>query len=192
MPASTANKVLFGLTNVYYAVATEGENGVFTYGAPVRIPGATEMSTDPAGESTSFFADNQVYYEAEANQGYEGTFNFAKLPTSFYVDVLGQKLVNGGLFENSNAKSKRIALLFEIDGDVQADRFVYYNVSVSRPGTASKTKEDSTEVNTVELNFKATPRPDGAIKWVTGADTPKEIYDAFYTQVTEPTEVPAG
>lgn len=188
----TANKVLFGLTNVHYAVATEGADGKFTYAPPVRIPGATEMSTDPAGESTSFFADNQVYYEAEANQGYEGKFSFGQLPQSFYTDVLGQTVVNGGLYENANAKSKRIALLFEIDGDQKADRFVYYNVSVSRPGNASKTKEDKTEVNTVELNFKATPRPDGAIKWVTGPDTTQAVYDAFYTAVTEPTEVPAG
>lgn len=190
--AGTDNKVLFGLKNVHYAVATEGVDGTFTYANPVRIPGATEMSTDPAGESTSFFADDSVYYEAEANQGYEGKFNFAKLPQSFYTDVLGQTVVNGGLLENSNAKSKRIALLFEIDGDQKADRFVYYNVSVSRPGNASKTKEDKTEVNTVELNFKATPRPDGAIKWVTGPDTPQAVYDAFYTAVTEPVEVPAG
>ncbi|HWI49116.1 MAG TPA: major tail protein, partial [Rummeliibacillus sp.] len=76
--AGTANKVLFGLKNVYYAVATEDADGKFTYAAPVRIPGATEMSTDPAGESTSFFADDGVYHEAEANQGYEGKFSFAK------------------------------------------------------------------------------------------------------------------
>lgn len=184
------NKVTFGLKNVHYAPITETVDGKVTYGTPVRIPGATEMSTDPAGESSSFFADDINFYEAIANQGYEGTFNFAKLPNSFYVDILGYTLVNGGLYENANAKIKPFALLFEIDGDQQADRFVYYNVSANRPGTASKTKEDSTEVNTVELPFKATPRPDGAIKWVTGPETPAAIYDAFYTAVTEPTEVP--
>lgn len=184
------NKVTFGLKNVYYAVITEGTDGTYTYGAPVPIPGAVDLTTDPAGETSSFFADNRVYYEAEANQGYEGSINFAKLPQSFRTDVLGEVLVNGGLAETANAKTKKIALLFEIDGDQQADRFVYYNVSVSRPGTSSKTKEDSTEVNTTELSFKATPRADGWVKWVTGAETPAAVYDAFYTAVTEPVAIP--
>lgn len=183
------NKVLFGLSNVHYAVITEGTDGTYTYGTPVPIPGAVELSTDPAGESSSFFADNRVYYQANSNQGYEGTVTFAKLPQSFRVDVLGETLVNGGLAENANAKFKRIALLFEIDGDEQADRFVYYDVSVSRPGFSSASKQDSTEVNTVELSFKATPRPDGWVKWVTGAETTKPIYDAFYSAVTEPVTV---
>lgn len=184
------NKVTFGLKNVHYAPITETVEDKVTYGTPVRIPGATEMSTDPAGESSSFFADDINFYEAIANQGYEGNFNFANLPISFYTDILGYTLVNGGLYENANAKIKPFALLFEIDGDQQADRFVYYNVSANRPGTSSKTKEDSTEVNTVELPFKATPRADGAIKWVTGPETPQAVYDAFYTQVTEPVEIP--
>lgn len=186
------NKVTFGLANVHYAVITEGADGKITYATPVPIPGAVELSTDPAGETSSFFADNMVYYEASANQGYEGTVNIAKLPQSFRVDVLGEVLVNGGLAETANAKPKKIALLFEIDGDVQADRFVYYNVSVSRPGTSSKTKEDSTEVNTTELSFKATPRADGWVKWVTGAETPQDIYDNFYKSVVEPVETPAA
>ncbi|WP_019243645.1 MULTISPECIES: major tail protein [Bacillus] len=186
------NKVTFGLSNVHYAVITEGDAGVYTYATPVAIPGAVELTTDPAGESSSFFADNRVYYEASSNQGYEGTISFAKLPQSFRVDVLGETVVNGGLAENANAKIKRIALLFEIDADIKADRFVYYDVTVSRPGNSSKTKEDSTEVNTVELNFKATPRPDGWIKFVTGDTTPVSVYDAFYNAVTEPIDEVVG
>ena len=183
------NKVLFGLSNVHYSVITEGQNGTYTYATPVPIPGAVELSTDPAGESTSFFADNRVYYQANSNQGYEGTISFAKLPKSFRIDVLGEVLVNGGLAETANAKFKKIALLFEIEGDEQADRFVYYDVSVSRPGNSSKTTEESTEVNTIELSFKATPRADGWVKWVTGPETPSNIYNGFYQTVQEPVAV---
>ncbi len=55
-----ANKVTFGLNKVHYAVITEGEDGTYTYGTPVRIPGAVSMSETPVGESTKFYADNGV------------------------------------------------------------------------------------------------------------------------------------
>ena len=185
------NKVTFGLTKVHYAVITEGEDGTYTYGTPVPIPGAVSMSESPVGESTKFYADNGVYYATSSNQGYEQTLTFAKIPDQFRIDVLGDKLVNGGLYENADAKQKQFALLYEIDGDKEADKFVYYNCTAARPGISSNTKGESTEVNTNELTITAAPRPsDKAVRWITGSETPQEIKDAFYDAVVEPVEVP--
>lgn len=184
------NKVTFGLKNVHYALITEEIDGTFTYGTPKAIKGAVSMTETPVGETLKFYADNGVYYATGTNQGYEQTLTFAKIPDEFRIDVLGDTLVNGGLYENANAKTKPFALLYEIDGDVEEDKFVYYNSSASRPGSSTTTKGESTEVNTNELSVTSSPRPnDMAVRWVTGADTPKAIKDAFYTTVTEPVEV---
>lgn len=186
-----ANKVNFGLTNVHYAVITEEPDGTFTYSTPKRIHCAVSMSETVVGESTKFYADNGVCYAASSNQGYEQTYTFARIPDEFRVDVLGETLVNGGLYENANAKPKSFAILFEIDGDAEADKFVYYNCTATRPGTSSSTKTDTIEVNTNELTITASPRPyDFAVRWVTGSATPQDIKDAFYDAVVEPVETP--
>lgn len=187
------NKVTFGLTNVYYAVLTKTLDGTYTYAKPKRIPGGVSLELSVLGDATTFHADNGVYYATSTNSGYEGTLTIANLTEEFRMDVLGEVLVNGGLLEKGDAKIQDIALLYEIDGDEQASRMVLYDVSVSRPNIATTTKGESVEVNTNELTFNAKPRTkDRAIKWVTGAATPKALYDAFYDAVIEPVEVPAA
>lgn len=184
------NKVTFGLTNVHYAMVTENEDGTISYEKPVRIPGAVSMTDSPIGESTTFSADNGVYYATNSNQGYEKTAVFAKIPDDFKVAALGFKEVNGGILETGDAKTKPFALLYEIDGDEEADKFVSYYCTAARPTKGSTTKGESVEVNTNELVIKAAPRPtDQAIEWITGPTTPQAVKDAFYDAVVEPVPV---
>ncbi|MEK5081147.1 major tail protein [Solibacillus sp. FSL W7-1436] len=184
------NKVKFGLKNVHYAVATEDEDGVLTYSAPVRYPGAVSLTLDTRGETTEFYADDRVYYATTTNNGYEGTYEAAEMPVSFRTDVLGDILdADGVLTETTNAKTQKIALMFEFDGDVKATRHALYNVSVSRPGTSSSTKTETTEPTTQELSFVASPTVDGVVKRSTTAETPDEVYNAWFTTVFEPAPV---
>ncbi|WP_242309234.1 major tail protein [Bacillus cereus group sp. BfR-BA-01524] len=182
------NKVIFGLKKVHYSVITEGATGKITYGTVGKLPGAVEMKMDPKGEQSDFWADDSNYYADSSNQGYEGTLNIAKVTEAFRVDVLGEILDEDDqvLSEVSNAKIKRIALMFEFDGDVKATRHVLYNVSVSRPGFGSSTKSDKTEPNTTELKFIASQHPETLkVKSSTKTTTPAGIYDAWYTKVYE-------
>jgi phi13 family phage major tail protein len=184
------NKVVFGLKNARYAVITEGTDGAYTYGAPVKFPGATALTLEPKGEQADFYADDILYYTSASNQGYDGTFTVANITEAFRKDVLGEELdaVDKVLSEKSSAKPKKIALLFEFDGDQKATRHVLYNVSVTRPGMGSATKSTSVEPGTTELTFVAAPRPeDELIKVSTTADTTAGVYDAWYTAVYEKT-----
>ena len=68
----TANKVRFGLSDVAIApITAEG------YGAPVPVPGAVSLTTDPDGSSEKFYADNGAYYVVVTNNGYTGELNMA-------------------------------------------------------------------------------------------------------------------
>ncbi|RDV27119.1 major tail protein [Lysinibacillus capsici] len=183
------NRVLYGLTNVHYSVITRNEDGTYTYAKPVRIEGAVSLEMSPTGDPMNFYADNGIFFSRNSNTGYEGTLTIAMVTDQFRTDVLGEKMVNGGFLEASDAKAKDIALLFEVDGDVQATRFVYYDVTVARPSQSAATVAESIEIEGQELTFTAKPRTsDKAIRWNTGEATDKAIYDAFYDAVVEPVD----
>lgn len=184
------NRVMFGLTNVHYATYIREADGTYKYGIPVRVEGAVSLEMNPTGDENKFFADNGVYYARTANTGYEGTLTIAMVTDQFRTDVLGEKMVNGGFLETSDAKPKDIALMFEVDGDAQATRFVYYDCSVARPSQKAATTAESIEIEGQELTFTAKPRTsDKAIRWNTGEATDKAIYDDFYKAVVEPVDI---
>jgi phi13 family phage major tail protein len=184
------NKVVYGLRNAHYAVVTEGPDGTYTYGTPVKFPGSTALTLTPKGESADFFADDILYFTAASNQGYDGTFTVANITEAFRKEVLGEVLdeVDKVLTEKSSAKPKKIALLFEFDGDQKATRHALFNVTVARPGIGSTTKSTTVEPGTTELSFVAAPRPeDEVVKISTTADTTAAVYDAWYSAVYEKT-----
>lgn len=177
------NKVTFGLKNVHYAVITD-DGQKLTYGTPAALPGATELSLDASGDAIEFFADDVKYFNADNNQGYTGKLTVAKLTEAFEKDVLGIDDTSGVSTENVKAKIKRIALMFEFDGDQKATRHLLFNVSLSRPGEGSKSKEDKIDTNTQELEFTAAPNPyTGDVKTKTNSKTTAAVYDAWYSSV---------
>lgn len=181
------NKVTFGLKNVHYATFTENA-GVITYDNPIPMPGGIELSIEPRGDMTEFYADNVLYYSAANNQGYDGTLSIANIPEQFAIDALGETKdeTDMVLTELANAKGKPFALLFEFDGDVKATRHVLYNCTANRPTIASTTKTNTVEPNANELTFVASPRStDSAVKTKTTGTTPSAVYDAWYTAVYE-------
>jgi phi13 family phage major tail protein len=186
------NKVIFGLKNAHYSVIDEAEDGTLTYTTPVALAGAVEISLDPKGEQADFYADDVLYYTTVSNQGYETTLTVASIPRSFRIDVLGEVLegTDNVLTENANAKPRRIAFMFEFDGDVKAVRHVLYNCTVSRTGLSSATKTETAEPKTQELTLVAAPRgTDGVVKRSTTSDTPDTVYDGWYTTVYNPAVV---
>lgn len=183
-----ANRVEFGLKNVHYATVTEAADGTLTYGEPKRIPGAVELSVEPRGDMTEFYADDTLYYSASNNNGYDGTLTIARIPQEFAVDVLGDELdeASGVIVESSNGKQGKFALMFEFDGDEKATRQLLYYCSASRPTVSSTTKTETSEPNTNELSFIASPRPsDYKVRVKTAEVTVDEVYDAWYDEVFE-------
>lgn len=180
------NKVKYNLKNVHYAPQITGESGAITFATPVRVPGAVSIALDAQGDISKFHADGITYYQAAANNGYEGDLEMALIPESFRTDILGETLDGKKvLIESADAKQTAFALLFEFDGDEKGIRHVLYNCTSTRPSVESQTKEESIEPVTETLTISATPLPNGNIKAKTGDTTDEATYSSWYQTVYE-------
>lgn len=184
-----ANKIKYGLSRVYYALATISTSGAATYATPVQIPGAVSLSMDPSGEPNKFYADNIAYATFAANAGYEGELEVALIPDKFRTDVLGE-VVNGDIqYEKAEANTTPFALLFQFEGDDTATRHVFYNCTATRPNVGSKTTEESVEVQTETLKLTCGAVFNGTLdaNIVKGkiSDKTKTAYTNWFTAVQQ-------
>ena len=188
-----ANKIKYGIKNVYYAVATLAANNSATYDTPVALPGAVSLTLDPEGDNNIFYADNIAYYTSYANNGYSGSLELALIPDAFRKDVLGEIEDNKDvLVEEQGAPSVHFALMFQFEGDEKATRHVMYNCVASRPTTNGNTKESSIEPQTETINLTATSVYNASldkdiVKARTGGSTDNTAYTGWFTQVYVPT-----
>lgn len=184
------NKVQFNLKNVHYSVLTKtvGTGGTisYSYATPVAIPGGgVNLTLDPAGETTPFYADGVIFYNAISNSGYTGTLEMARVPDAMLKDVWGFTETATGkvLQENSSTEPKEFALLYEIDGDADEQLYVLYDCTAQRPGIGSTTNTASKTPVTQTLSLTAAPRNDGLVFGRTTADTPTATKTGWFSTV---------
>jgi len=186
-----ANKIKYGLSKVYYAKATiDTSTGTATYATPVALPGAVSLSMDPSGESNKFYADNVAYATFAANAGYEGELEIALISDDFRKDILGEVVDSDIQVEKASASAQPFALLFQFEGDQDATRHVFYNVTAARPNVGSKTTEESVEVQTETLKLQCgsiynTKLADNIVKGKI-SDKTKQTYTDWFSSVHQP------
>lgn len=185
------SKVNYGIQDVYVAKITETE-GVITYGTPFAVKGAVGLNIDPeGGDATPFYADNIVYFMAPAvNNGYSGDLELALTPDEFLTEILGQdKDSDGVVYESSDDKIARFALLFQAQGDEKNRRFCFYDCTAARPSRENNTKEDTIEPGTETIAITMNPRTtDRMVKcYIDETEENKAIYDAWFESVHEKT-----
>lgn len=182
-----ANKIKYGIKNVYYAVATDDGQGVLTYATPVALRGAVSLSLDTQGDTNTFYADNIAYFTSTANNGYQGDLELALLTDDFRKDILGETLDTKGFYvERSDDTQKEFALLFQFEGDENATRHCLYRCTASRPSVSGSTQEESIEPQTESVTITAMPRiSDSVIK--SRCPSSATDYATWFSAVVEPT-----
>ena len=176
------NKLTYGLSNVHvWPITATSDEGVPTYGTKIKVPGAKEVTLSAEGEVVKFYADNIVYWTAEANNGYSGTLTIVEVPEAFAQEILKQiKDVNGVLVEDASSTGAEFAMAFEFEGDVNKKRHIFYRCTAGRPDVASQTKEENIEPNTNQLSINAMPRLDNHYVKATVADAESAAYENWY------------
>mgnify|MGYP002520786317 FL=1 len=182
--AESENKVQFGLKNVHYApMAGDG-----TYSTPVAIPGAVSLSLKEDSSVNKFYADNVLYYVSNTGNGYSGDLEMARFIDQMLVDIWGfvEHSTDHTLVEYADKNPATFALLFEIDGDATAAKYVIYAVTAGKPDIGGETKGESTEPKTQSCTVNTQPLADGKLSARTTKSTPKSVLESWYTKVYLP------
>lgn len=148
-----ANKVLFGMSELYVGIMTRNAQGVVTMGTPYKQAGAVGYSPEGSGENYIFYADNKAYYSSYTTGAYEGDLVVARFDDEFRKQFLGYiQLDDGGIAEVKGATKPEVYLMFEVQGDEAPERVIYYGGSLGNPTREYATIEDGVEVQTESLS----------------------------------------
>ena len=95
---SDSKGVRYGISNAHYALYTEGSGSTAgTYATPVAMPGATQLTLTPQGETWTFYADNIAYETGSSNTGYEVSLTIAVFGDQAKIDLLGYETDSNGV-----------------------------------------------------------------------------------------------
>ena len=148
---ANTNKVLFGFSDLYVGTYTES-NGTVTLGTPYHQAGAVGFSPEDNVEQNTFYADNVAYYVTDTAGSTEGDLVVAKFDDQFLKDFLGYaETTTGGLAQIKGANKPKVYLAFEVQGDGDPIRVIYYNATLGSVVREYATIEDSVEVQTETL-----------------------------------------
>lgn len=188
-----ANKIFYGIENVYYSVVTETLTGGAwseSYATPVALTGAVGITLPAGQETVNFAADNDNnYFTQHIFSGYTGgTLELRTLDDDFRVAVFGNtRDTNNILQEKIDDKPKFIALLFQFEGDETKTRHCLYRVSVGRPDVSSNTKTNTIPEVTLSLPLEASGRlSDGLVKTHADETVNATQYATWFTAVYQP------
>ena len=155
------------LVNVGYAPIESVEKDTITYGTPVYFAtaeaGGREYSMSPSGTNKKIYANSQMVYCGEENDGYEIELTLIAVlddvRVAWFDDI---KCENGILEVNKNKDKPRFALILsdQDTSDVGKTEILYYCQVSERMEIAGKTAEAGDwEEQFPTFKIKASPRP---------------------------------
>jgi len=141
-----ANKVEFGISNLYVGTYTVGTTGTVTMGTPYHQAGAVSFSPEEQSESNKFYADNITYWAGYTGGTFEGDLEVAKFDDAFKTQFLGYiQKSDGGLGIVKNVTKPNVYLAFQVEGDAESRRVIMYNCSLGGIKREYSTVEENIE-----------------------------------------------
>lgn len=151
------NKVEFGISNLHIGTYSVATDGTVTLGTPYHQAGAVGFSPEASDDKTDFYADNMAYWSNYNSGPTEGDIEVALFDDTFKSQYLGYRSFSGGgLAEVKNPVKPSVYLMFEIDGDAEKRRVIYYNASLGSIKREYHTTEESKEPVTETLPVSVT------------------------------------
>ena len=185
-----ANKVEFGISQLHVGTYTVDGQGVVTLGTPYHQAGAVSFSPEEQSEKSEFYADNIVYWAGYSGGSFEGDLEVAMFDDAFKTQFLGfVTLTNGGLANVKNAVKPNVYIAFQVEGDAESRRVIFYNCTLGAIKREFNTIEENKEPTTETLGV--TCLGDNASGVTRAVLKPGDTgYDTLFTAPTAPVVVP--
>lgn len=149
------NKVEFGISQLHIGTYTTDADGNVTLGTPYHLPGARNFAAESQSEQSNYYADNIPYWSGYTGGSTEGDITVALFTDEFKKQFLGYKeTVDGGLGEVKNAYKPNVYVAFQVEGDFEPVRAIFYNGSFGSITREYATIEENKEP--VEESIPAT------------------------------------
>lgn len=149
------NKILYGISNLYVGTYAES-NGTVTLGTPYHQAGAVSFAPEEQSDQNNFYADNVIYWSGYSGGSMEGDLEVAMFDDDFKTSFLGYRtLTSGGLAMVKNAVKPSVYIAFEIEGDAEKRRVIFYNCSLGGISRNYETAGENIEPQTETIPVTA-------------------------------------
>lgn len=181
-----ANKVEFGISELHVGTYTVDDQGVVTLGTPYHQIGAVSFSPEESAENNVFYADNIPFWSGYSGGTFEGDLEVAKFSDDFKTQFLGYKrTTDGGLANVKNTKKPNVYIAFQVEGDAESRRCVFWNCSLGVINREFNTIEENKEPTTETLGITCTG--DNATGATVVSYVPGDAgYETLFTNPTAP------
>ncbi|MBQ9328942.1 MAG: hypothetical protein IJ225_10500 [Solobacterium sp.] len=153
----------YDVLNVHAFFPTVDENGTYDFEKAecIKLPGMRSFEGSANGDLSKIRADGIDYIVISSNNGYDLTLNFVQIPDNFKVKALGEVVdgATGIQYETADAEPAPFALVGEFKGSKDNIRWIYYNVTASRPNQNGDNKDNMKEPDEESLTATASPLP---------------------------------
>ena len=147
-----ANKVEFGISELHVGTYTVGSGGTVTMGTPYAQKGAVSFAPEVQNEQNTFYADNIAYWSGYSGGTIEGDLEVAMFDDAFKTQFLGYiTLTDGGLANVKNATKPNVYIAFQVEGDDESRRVIFYNCTLGDINRSYNTIEEAKEPTTETL-----------------------------------------
>lgn len=191
-------RIVHGNKNFGYAPILVNE-GTYSFGTPVMLPGMVSSSMEVEQEDTSIYADDKTYCLIKGAKARSIEVNLRYIPST-YAQFLGFKLNDNGMLTDTGIFPNH-CLFFEseeedCDTGVATTTLHYlYNVKGGEPSKETATDEEEVEAQEITISYTAMDSSfvvDDDNEYVqygyiTRTEENAEVYDTFKTTVLLPT-----
>lgn len=149
-------QIKYGLSHVKVAKRQIDSEGEVSYATPIDLPGAVSFSTELNQSEVSFYADNKLYYHTQAKTSEGGDLELADVPRQILLDYLGYVAdENGGILETNSLTADKCAIMFQVETDEKARKFILYNCSLASGSEEYSTVESEVTPQTSTITVTA-------------------------------------